>query len=203
MYGGFLASSSLLWPEGWQTNARTGSVGWSLCTVPQIKQMNLTVQHARFHGVGICLWQTQLVWIRLGTDRQRLRANTTSVPTPSVIGFCFTSLVFFYFLLSFTFSSDGFIVTTVAASISGDIVYSISNIKWMHGWMDSYSYRGGFLLHRPCYLISGISLTHPMQVYVGIFSNSMPCVLSCEEFLLYSPCCFMWVVSLTILPAMY
>ena len=49
-------------------------------------------------------------WITLGTDKQRLSANTTSVPTPSVTGFCFTSLVFFYFLLSFVFSSDGPVV---------------------------------------------------------------------------------------------
>ena len=121
MYGVFLASSSLLWPEGWQTNGRTTCVGWSLCTVPQTKQVSVVIKMTRqmnltgranpsliernipgFHGVaiGICLWLTQLVWIRLGTDRQRLRANTTSVPTPSVTGFCFTSLVFFSFFLS-------------------------------------------------------------------------------------------------------
>ena len=159
MYGGFLASSSLLWPELWQSNARTRCVGWSLCTVPQIKQVSVVIKMTRqmnltgranpsliernipgVHGVaiGICLWQTQLVWIRLGTDRQRLRANTTSVPTPSVIGVCFTSLVFFYLFLSFTFTSDGLIVMTVADSISGDIVYSISKLKWMDGWMDGW-----------------------------------------------------------------
>ena len=79
--------------------------------------------------------------------------------------------------------------------------------------------RGGFLLHyyyfnfiidcrksvfhAHCYLISGFSLTHPMQVYVGRFSSSISCVLLCEEYLLYSQCCFMWDVSLTILSAMY
>jgi len=52
-------------------------------------------------------------------------------------------------------------------------------------------------------LILGFSLTHPMQVDVGRFSNSISCVLLCEEFLLYSQCCFMWDVSLTILSAMY
>ena len=56
--------------------------------------------------------------------------------------------------------------------------------------------------HALCYLISGFGLTHPMQVYVGRFSNSMQCVLSCEEFPLYSSCCFMWEISLTILRAM-
>ena len=159
MYGGFLASSSLLWPEIWQSNARTRCVVWSLCTVPQIKQVSVVIKMTRqmnltgranpsliernipgVHGVaiGICRWLTQLVWIRLGTDRQRLRANTTSVPTPSVIGFCFTSLVFFSFFLSFTFSSGGLIVITVKASISLDIVYCISNLKWMDGRMDGF-----------------------------------------------------------------
>ena len=56
-----------------------------------------------------------------------------------------------------------------------------------------------FVFHSLCYFISRISLTHP----VGRFSKSMPCVLSCEEFLLYFPCCFMWEVSLTILRPMY
>ena len=60
-----------------------------------------------------------------------------------------------------------------------------------------------FLFHALCYLISGICLTHPIQVYVGRFSNSMPCALSCEEFHLYSPCCFMREISLTILRAIY
>ena len=41
----------------------------------------------------------------------------------------------------------------------------------------------------------GISLPHPMQVYVGRFSNSMPCLLSCEDFHLYFPFCFMWEIS--------
>ena len=99
LYGDFLASSSLLWPESWQTNARTRCVGWSLCTVPQIKQVSVVIKMTwqmnrtgranpsliernipGVHGVaiGIRLWQMQLVWIRLGTNRQRLRANTTS-----------------------------------------------------------------------------------------------------------------------------
>ena len=60
-----------------------------------------------------------------------------------------------------------------------------------------------FVFHALCYLISGISLTHPMQVYVGRFSNSMQCVLSCKEFLLYSLCCFMWEISLIVLSALY
>ena len=60
-----------------------------------------------------------------------------------------------------------------------------------------------FVFHALCYLISGICLTHPMQVYVGRFSNSMQCVVSCEEFLLCSPCCLRWEVSLTNLRAMY
>ena len=60
-----------------------------------------------------------------------------------------------------------------------------------------------FVFHALCYLISGISPTHPMQVYVGSFSNSMECVLSCKEFLLYSLCCFMWEIYLTALSAMY
>ena len=60
-----------------------------------------------------------------------------------------------------------------------------------------------FVFHALLYFISGICLTHPMQVYVRRFSNSMPCVLSCQEFLLCSPCCFMWEVSLTNLRAMY
>ena len=59
------------------------------------------------------------------------------------------------------------------------------------------------VFHAHCYLISGFSLTHPMQIYVGRFSNSISCVLLCEEFLLYSQCCCMWDVSLTILSAMY
>ena len=72
----------------------------------------------------------------------------------------------------------------------------------------SYVYAGSlfsmpFVFHALCYLISGISLTHPMQVYVGRFSNSMQCVLSCKEFLLYSLCCFMWEISLTVLSAKY
>ena len=191
MYGGFLASSSLLWPEIWQSNARTRCVGWSLCTVPQIKQVSVVIKMTRqmnltgranpslieryipgVHGVaiGICLWLTQLVWIRLGTDRQRLRANTTSVPTPSVIGFCFTSLVLFSFFLSFTFTSDGLIVMTVAASISGDIVYSISNLKWMDGCpMRCF---GGGVGWEGCF-----SFTWPMLFYVGNCSYTLRAVL--------------------------
>ena len=47
-----------------------------------------------------------------------------------------------------------------------------------------------FIFQALCYLISGICLTHPMQVYVRRFSNSIQCVHSCEEFILYSPYCF-------------
>ena len=53
-----------------------------------------------------------------------------------------------------------------------------------------------FVFHALCYLISGTCLTHSMQVFVGRFSNSIQCVHSCEEFLLYCPCCFMWEISL-------
>ena len=60
-----------------------------------------------------------------------------------------------------------------------------------------------FVFHALCYLISGISFTHHIQVYVGRFSNSIRCVHWCEEFLLYSPCCFMWEISLTILRVLY
>ena len=54
-----------------------------------------------------------------------------------------------------------------------------------------------------CYLISGIFRTHPIQVYVRSFSNSIQCVHSCEEFLLYSPYWFMSEISLTIVRALY
>ena len=284
-----------------------------------------------------------------GLDTPRYRqTEAQSQHNQSVTGFCFTSIVFISFFLSFTFSSGGLIVITVKASISLDIVNCRSNLKWMDGWMDgwipthtigrlscpvlfyvgsfsstphasswgdillhtlcwfmwrlsilcgdiitcpsccftwgvflkflmlfyvgSFSdtpdavLRGEFLLHTPCYLmwedsltcrilfyvvsffdithtvffffffflwemslrlsvlfyvgvsltllvlffiqevyfhalrylISGISLAHPMQVYVETFSNSMHCVLSCEEFLWYSPWYFMLDVSLTI-----
>ena len=242
MYRGFLASSSLLWPEIWQSNARTRCVGWSLCTVPQIKQVSVVIKMTRqmnltgranpsliernipgVHGVaiGICLWLTQLVWIRLGTDRQRLRANTTSVPTPSVIGFCFTSLVLFSFFLSFTFTSDGLIVMTVAASISGDIVYSISNLKWMDGcpmrcfgggvgWEGCFSFTwpmlfyvgncsytlravlyGGVLLHLWCFFFNAGSLF------------SMACSISYQEFVLHTLCKFMCGDFLIVCPVFF
>ena len=87
--------------------------------------------------------------------------------------------MFFYFFLSFTFTSDGLIVMTVAASISGDIVYSISNLKWMDGWMDGWI--DGFLL-----IAWRLSLAQTS--------------LQAEEFLLHAPHLakwFMWGVSLT------
>ena len=68
---------------------------------------------------------------------------------------------------------------------------------------------GTFFLQEVCFKchilfdIRNFSYTPYASFHVGRFSNSMPCVLSCEEFLLYSPCCFMWEVSLTILHAMY
>ena len=129
-----------------------------------------------FHGVaiGICLWLTQLVWIRLGTDRQRLRANTTSVPTPSVTGFCFTSLVFFSFFLSFTFTSDGLIAITVSAGIYVHIVYSIPNLNgWLDGWMS------GFLL-----ISSRLSLAQTMPPYMHRFCCSH-CTALCGVFVYY------------------
>ena len=43
MYGGFLTASSLLSLEGWQANGRTRSVGWSLRTMPQIKQVSVVM----------------------------------------------------------------------------------------------------------------------------------------------------------------
>ena len=129
-----------------------------------------------FHGVaiGICLWLTQLVWIRLGTDRQRLRANTASVSTPSVTGFCFTSLVFFSFFLSFTFTSDGLIVITVSASIYVHIVYSIPNLNgWLDGWMS------GFLL-----ITWRLSLAQTMPPYMHRFCCSH-CTALCGVFVYY------------------
>ena len=59
-----------------------------------------------------------------------------------------------------------------------------------------------FVFHALCYLISGNGVTHPIH-YVGRLSNSVQCVLSCEEFLLYSPYCFRWEMSLTNLRGVY
>ena len=81
----------------------------------------------------------------------------------------------FYFFLRFTFTSDGLIVMTVAASISGDIVYSISNLKWMDGcpmrcFGGGVGGRGVFLLHGPCSFMWGIALTHSVLFYMEGFS---------------------------------
>ena len=55
---------------------------------------------------------------------------------------------------------------------------------------------GGFLLHAPCYIMWGVSLTRPVLFYVGSFSYT-PRALLFGEFLLHAPCCIMWGVSLT------
>ena len=74
-----------------------------------------------------------------GLDTPRYRqTEAQSQHNQSVTGFCFTSIVFISFFLSFTFSSGGLIVITVKASISLDIVYCRSNLKWMDGWMDGF-----------------------------------------------------------------
>ena len=74
-----------------------------------------------------------------GLDTPRYRqTEAQSQHNQSVTGFCFTSIVFISFFLSFTFSSGGLIVITVKASISLDIVNCRSNLKWMDGWMDGF-----------------------------------------------------------------
>ena len=93
----------------------------------------------------------------------------------------------FYFFLSFTFSSDGLIIMTVAASISGYIVYSISNLEWIDGWMDGWI---------PTHSIEAFSCTDHATLHAQVFSYT-PLAVLCAEFLLHHLCCFMWGVSLT------
>ena len=69
-------------------------------------------------------------------------------------------------------------------------------------YVGSFSYTprallcGEFLLHAPCSVMWGVSLTLSVLFYVGSFSY-MPRALLCGEFLLHAPCSFMWGVSLT------
>ena len=71
-----------------------------------------------------------------GLDTPRYRqTEAQSQHNQSVTGFYFTSIAFISFFLSFTFSSGGLIVITVKASISLDIVYCRSNLKWMDGFL--------------------------------------------------------------------
>ena len=107
----------------------------------------------------------------------------------------------------------------MAASISGDIVYSISNLKWMDGWTDSYSYRGRFsctdhatfrllctlyrfmcgvcVLHAPCCWRLGVSLTSHVRLYVRSLCYT-PSDICLREFLLqiHTLCYFIWGVCL-------
>ena len=128
----------------------------------------------------------------------------------------------FYFFLRFTFTSDGLIVMTVAASISGDIVYSISNLKWMDGcpmrcFGGGVGGRGVFLLHGPCSFMWGIALTHSVLFYMEGFSYisgaffffhagslfSMPCSISYQEFVLHTLCKFMCGDFLIVCPVFF
>ena len=106
--------------------------------------------------------------------------------------FYITHTFFIYFLFFIIFFFLGNVSYTLRAVLCGGFSY-ITRAFW---------YRK-HIFHALRYSISGISLAHPMQVYVETFSNSMHCVLSCEEFPWYSPCYFMLDVSLTILRAIY
>ena len=120
-----------------------------------------------------------------GLDTPRYRqTEAQSQHNQSVTGFCFTSIVFISFFLSFTFSSGGLIVTTVKASISLDIVYCRSNLKWMDRWIDGWI---------PTHTIGRLSC--PVLFYVGSFSFT-PHAASCGDILLHTLCWFMWGLSI-------
>ena len=114
--GEFLISLGGLSSEDWETNARTRHVRQSL-----MKQVScqyvwfalILVRSSASSGncgfsVGICCGKTQLVWICLSTDGLDLCLYT------SVFEFRFTSFVLFSFCVSFTFTSHGPVLRTVA-----------------------------------------------------------------------------------------
>ena len=98
----------------------------------------------------------------------------------------------------------------------------MATLPW---WRDSLTrpmllLSGEFLLHAPCYVMWGISLTHTLCCYLGTFSYTLHAILCgefplhapcyyyldkfsytphavlCGEFLLHTPSCIMWGVSL-------
>ena len=116
--------------------------------------------------------------------RQRLRANMTYVPTPSVNDFCLT--LWEFLLVSLCCFMWGVSLTLL-------MLFSVRNFSYTpHAVLC-----GEFLLHSSCCFMWGVSLTLPVLFSVRNFSYTPHAVL-CGEFLLHSSCCFMGGVSLTL-----
>ena len=142
MYGEVLASSSLLWPEGWQTNGRTRCVGWSLCTVPQIKQVSVVIKMT---------WQMNLT----------VRAN------PSLIGTACVTLWRRYWHLPLTdFVLRLLSVLFYAVSVLPTLCYLMWGICPTHPGLFMWKMCltphsilcAEYVLHTLCYFMWGVSI---------------------------------------------
>ena len=100
--------------------------------------------------------------------------------------------MFFSFLLSFAFSSDGLLISGAVYLGTYSVLCSIICAE--------------FVLYTLCQFTWRVCLTHRVLFYLGSFSYTpyailclsyTPCATLCGEFLSHTLCYFMWEVCLT------